>query len=657
MHEDLIAPFDFPIYKTEAELFEERNLLLKNFAPIYRIDSTQVNIVSAQFKVNFSNEWNSFFQKNQQTNNLNVNQGDLIRKKNQIERESLELFRFVYSKGIVNRTESFIPGETARIKILLKNTAVERGVDEVFTTKSAIEYITKRVNKPLEFESKDVAKFLEDFDYTVYVQPNLFFDEKITDKLKNQMLNAISITKGMVQSGTKIINHDELVDSNKYLILESLKREYENKLGQRNFFSVLFGQILIVSFLFFILYIFLLNNRNEILADDSKILFILILITAIVVGSSFILRSNIISIYVVPFAIIPIFMKAFYDGRVALFAHLVTIFLVGFFAPNGYEFIFINFIAGVVSIISLSNLFKRGKLFISISLILITYWIVYIGLVIVQEGTLRAINWFTIAWFTGNALLLMASYQLVYFFEKMFGFLSDATLMELSDTNQELLRKLAEVAPGTFQHSLQVANLSEAAVYKIGGNPLLVRAGALYHDIGKIANPLFYIENQPPDYNPHQNLEYEESASIIIKHVTEGVQIAKKYKLPEQLIDFIRTHHGTNKVQYFYRLYKGKSDTDLLEDSKFTYTGPRPFSKETVVVMMADSIEAASRSIRNINFKIIDELVDEVVKTQLADEQFNEANITFKDITTIKAIFKKKLMNIYHARIEYPKHK
>jgi hypothetical protein len=277
--------------------------------------------------------------------------------------------------------------------------------------------------------------------------------------------------------------------------------------------------------------------------------------------------------------------------------------------------------------------------------------------VTIEDGTPLSANGFVLLWYAINALLLMASYQLVYLFEKVFGFLSDATLIELSDTNLDLLRKLAEVAPGTFQHSLQVANLSESAIQKIGGNPLMVRAGALYHDVGKMVNPLFYIENQPYDYNPHKSLDYTESAKVIIGHVTEGMKIAHKAGLPQQIIDFIQTHHGTSKVKYFYQLHKEKFDNAGEDVHKFTYPGPRPNSKETAIVMMADAVEAASRSMKNITMQNIDEIVESIIDLQQSEGQFNDADITFKDITTIKTIFKKKLSNIYHARIEYPESK
>jgi hypothetical protein len=307
-----------------------------------------------------------------------------------------------------------------------------------------------------------------------------------------------------------------------------------------------------------------------------------------------------------------------------------------------------------VAILSLTNLYRRGKLFLTVSLVLLSYLVVYLGIVIIQEGTPTAINPITLMWFSINALLLLASYQLIYIFEKIFGFLSDTTLMELSDTNQELLRKLAEVAPGTFQHSLQVANLAEAAIYRIGGNPLLVRTGALYHDIGKMNNPFYFIENQSPEFNPHHNLEFEESAEIIIKHVNDGVALAKKHRLPEQLIDFICMHHGTSKVQYFWKLFKDKFPEMTDDVHRFVYPGPKPNSKETAVLMMADSVEAASRALKKITHEAIESIVENVITYQQMEDQFNESNITFKDIPIIKQVFKKKLLNIYHARIEYP---
>ena len=663
IHEDLIAPFDFPIYKTEGELFEERNSILKDFKPFFALDSTSFNASISQFDKDFNQEWNSYFiYSNGQVNSVKSIVGKelkVFQAKTKYQSKAKDYLRFIYSKGIIDPSNllTISSQPSLSITLLVNNKAFETEIGEVFTLPKAIDYLQQKIWAEAEKDDPEILQFWHKFSFQKIISPNLLYDERTTEKVKREILSNISLTKGMVQAGERVISHDEVIKGDRYQVLESLRKEYQRRLGQENGFMILLGQFLIVTILFFMLYLFLLNFRTEILSDDSKILFILLLISFIVILSSFVLKSNTISLYVVPFTIVPIFIRAFYDARLALFIHLVTIFIIGFFAPNGYEFVLINFIAGVVAIASLTNLYRSGNLFYTVFLVLISYLAIYLSLVIVQEGTLLAVNWFTLAWFVVNALLLLALYQLVYLIEKIFGFLSDATLMELSDTNQDLLRKLAEVAPGTFQHSLQVANLAEAAAYKIGANPLLVRAGALYHDIGKMNNPFYFIENQPPDFNPHQNIDYEESATIIIKHLIEGVQIARKNNLPQQLIDFIRTHHGTTKVKYFYRLYKDKYTETVEDDLKFIYPGPRPNSKETAILMMADSVEAASRSFKKITFQAIDDLVEGIIDNLQSEDQFNDANITFKDITTLKSVFKKKLLNIYHARVEYPEQK
>jgi hypothetical protein len=365
-------------------------------------------------------------------------------------------------------------------------------------------------------------------------------------------------------------------------------------------------------------------------------------------------RFSIKYLYVVPFALIPIIIKTFYDARLALFIHIITVLLVGFFAPNGFEFVFLSFIAGIIAIFSLTNLYRRGKLFLSAGLVILTYSFVYFGLAITQEGNFSGIEYRNFLYFAFNGSLILLAFPLIYLFEKIFGFVSDLTLMELSDSNQKLLRNLAEKAPGTFQHSLQVANLAEEAIRKIGGNPLLVRTGALYHDIGKMNNPVYFIENQRTGFNPHDMHEFDESANIIISHVKDGVELAKKHSLPDQLIDFIRTHHGTTKVQYFYRSYIKKFPDKDVDVNMFTYPGPKPYSKEMAVLMMADSVEAASRSLSDINEEKIGILVESIISDQMNDGQFDYVDINFKDITEIKTLFKDKLMNIYHARIKYP---
>jgi putative nucleotidyltransferase with HDIG domain len=367
------------------------------------------------------------------------------------------------------------------------------------------------------------------------------------------------------------------------------------------------------------------------------------------------INSQSFNIYLMPFCILPIIIRAFYDTRVALFVHLVTVLIISFMAPNRFEFAFIELLGGMVAIFSIVNMRNRSQIFLSAGLIFLTYSVAYVGITIIQEGGSDVITSLDFAWFAVSGLLTLFSYPLIFIFEKIFGLTSDVSLLELSDTNGKLLRELASRAPGTFQHSLQVANLAEEAIYTIGGNSLLVRTGALYHDIGKMEMPVFFIENQASGINPHEELSFDESAAIIISHVIKGIEIAKKHNLPEQIIDFIRTHHGTTITGYFYRSFKNAFPDEQIDESKFHYPGPIPFSKETAVLMMADSVEAASRSLKKYDAESIDNLVEKIIDTQIEQNQFANADITFKDINILKKIFKKKLMNVYHVRVEYPR--
>jgi len=361
-----------------------------------------------------------------------------------------------------------------------------------------------------------------------------------------------------------------------------------------------------------------------------------------------------VSVYVIPFVLVPIFLKTFFDIRYALFVHMVTLLLAGFWVPNSYQFVLMNFLAGLVGVFSLRSYYKRGILFYTALFVLAAYTTIYIILTLLQEGDFSQINWINVLWLGGNALLILTVYPLVFLFERLFGFLSDATLFEMSDTNQPLLRALAENAPGTFQHCMQVASLAEEAALKVGGNSMLVRAGALYHDIGKMENPHFFIENLHEGSNPHNDLDERSSARLIIGHVEKGVEIAKKHKLNVNIIDFIQTHHGTGTVQYFYRSYLNTNPDEEVDINEFRYPGPKPSSKEHAILMMADSVEAASRTLKAYTRESISELVENIVSRQEEEEQFTDADITFADITTIKEIFKNRLTNIYHSRIEYP---
>lgn len=657
MHETLIAPFDFPIYKTDKQIQAEKDSLLKLFSPYFVFDSSKVELETERFKNFFQKKTDEFI--GARLENLNNKQKRLfINNANAFKVFSIKLLNNVYNKGVVDLSEIGENIESIdQITLLVEKVADNYSINSFFTQKTAYEYAINAVEKYLKDNKVNIQypEFYKSVNLYEFIVPNIFYDKKTSENVKGTLLKNLSNSRGKIQEGEKIISKGELVDTYTHRVLESLKHDVESKMGSSyKFRIILIGQIIFVIACFTVLFLFLYNFRRDILQNSLKTLFILMLVLIIVSIASITLRISTNSIYIVPFALVPIIIKTFYDSRLALFIHIITVLLVGFFAPNGFEFVFLNFIAGIVAIFSLTNLYRRGKLFLSAALVICTYSFVYFGMAITQEGNLENIEWQNFMFFAFNGALVLSSYPLIYVFEKIFGFLSDVTLMELSDTNQKLLRELAEKAPGTFQHSIQVANLAEEAIIKVGGNPLLVRTGALYHDIGKLSDPIYFIENQRSGFNPHDMHEFDESADIIINHVKEGVDLARKYKLPEKIVDFIRTHHGTGKVQYFYRSYIKKFPNKDVDISKFSYPGPKPNSKETAVLMMADSVEAAARSLSDFNDESIDGLVEKIITNQINDGQFDNSDITFKDIVAIKAIFKTKIGNIYHTRIKYP---
>ncbi len=653
MHEVLIAPFDFPIYKFNSDLEKEKDSIAKNF-PVYFSYNPKIGLEKkALFKQNFTVSWNNYIKKRSDT----INDKYRIQTENQI----YTILDIIYKNGIIeipDETEN-IPGKLKYITRIKDNVAEEVEIENVFTLKQAYEYAKLQfVNycDELAFtKGINVHDFFNELRIERYLTPNMFYDAATTTKMMQEAINNISLTEGIVLTGERIIFTGDIVTPKIYKILESLKKEHEQRMGLAgNFFVILIGQLILITFLILLVYNYLLKYYPTILNSIERTGFIFFMMVLFSFIGSMIIKYKPIGIYMIPFAIMPILLKTFFDSRIALFVYLTTILLIGFWAPNSFEFIFMNLTAGIVAIMSLSNVYRRNKIFMTAAWVTFSYFVIYIGLRLYQEGDLKVIYTNEIFNFIGNGLLILSSIPLIYAAEKLFGFLSDATLLELSDTNQPLLRKLAEKTPGTFQHSLQVANLAEEGIYRIGGNPLLIRAGALYHDIGKMENPYYFIENLSDQANPHEKLTFEESAKIIIGHVARGVEIAREYHLPEQIIDFIRTHHGTTTAHYFYRSYlKMNPDSDINVEV-FTYPGPKPFSKEMAVLMIADSVEAAARSLKRYSEKDINYLVDSIIDNLIKEQQFTDADITLKDIDTIRNSFKKRLKNIYHNRIEYP---
>jgi len=664
-HEDLTAPFTFPISKSTQQISFERDSVLRGFRPIFNYDPQVAEKRLGELGENFTMDWISYSLKY-----LKIPSREKYRTENryavyrQLENEYRNylrtLVRGIYQKGIVDLAPVEVNGRIPyhEIVVIRGNVAESIPLTELYTPKSAYEYVTGRLKNSIPKMSgvpvRKYDRFFDELELNNFLSINIAYDEVKSKSVRRSLYTGISLTRGLIQEGQGIISRGEYISHDKFMILESLRKEYERNLGSMERQLVIIGKFILVLTSMLVVYLFLLSFRKEVLDSNVRIAFILLIMLLMVIIASMAIKFNLVSVYILPFSILPIILKTFYDSRLALFVHIITILLVGFFVPNGFEFVFLNVVAGMVAIISLTDAYRRSKLVITAASVLLTYSVIYIGIGLVQEGNLAQIDYKYFSWFGVNGLLVLISYPLIYIFEKTFGFISDATLMELSDTNQPLLRKLAEHAPGTFQHSLQVANLAEDAVFHIGGNPLLVRTGALYHDIGKMEEPLYYIENQSGNINLHDNLEFEQSARIIIDHVRKGIELARKNKLPEAIISFIRTHHGTTTVQYFYRSFLSKYPEAEVDMKKFSYPGPKPFSKETAIVMMADSVEAASRSLKSINESAIEKLVDSIITSQMTDEQYNDAQITFKDITTIKEVFKKRLQNIYHVRISYP---
>ena len=484
---------------------------------------------------------------------------------------------------------------------------------------------------------------------------NVFYDKETTEQFLNEELEAVSPTRGMIPQGLAVISKGDMVDGESFLVLESLRNEYESRLGSSgSYYLILLGQSMMVCIVLLMFYMFLVKYRADMARNNWKVTFLLMLIVLMVLLASSVIRIDSINLYLVPFCLLPVIVRSFFDSRTALFSYIVTLIIIGFEAPNGFEFMFLELIAGIVAIFSLLNLQNRSQLFVSMVIVFLTYSASYFSIAVMQEGEIKNINVAMFGWFAGSVGLTLLAYPLIYLFEKTFGFISDVTLLELNNTNHRLLRQMATEAPGTFQHSLQVASLAESAVYEVGGNALLVRTGALYHDIGKLHAPMYYIENQVTGVNPHDELSFEESAQIIINHVIKGIEMAKKNNLPEQLIDFIRTHHGTSTVQYFYKSYLQNFPEGDLSKIDFTYPGPKPFTKEMAILMMADSVEAASRSLKEYTLESVGELVDSIIDHQFNEGQFESADITLKNIADVRVIFKKKLINIYHVRMEYP---
>lgn len=627
----LTAPSDFPIYKTDDDVKAEKDSALLRFEPYYRINTemaaTQISKLRAAY--------NSSLQSKVPLPYMQYIESSLSD---------------LYKKGIIS-THNFDElrrEERGRINLLQNNTSQSRYVSDLFTVKTAYEFIINNCPSRLD------KTVLQSCDVDKYLTENVSYDKAMSDKVRDDILQSVSLANGMVQAGERIVDRGEIVDNHTYNVLRSLRIVHESKSGGTQRQSIILaGQFVLVFGLMFCFWLYLWSFRMKIFHVKRNVFFLLSCIFPACIITELCVTYGLFSIYILPFAIVPIVIRTFFDSRTALFTHLIIVLMCSLMAPFPHEFLLLQIVAGMVVTFSLRELSQRSQLIRCAFFIFMAYTVCYLSLSLYQEGDFQKINWLMILYFGINFILLMFTYVLVYMLEKMFGYISTITLVELSNINTPILKKLSEISPGTFQHSLQISILASAAAAKVGADAQLVRTGAMYHDIGKIANPAFFTENQG-SLNPHHQLSFDQSARIIIQHVNDGVKIAEKALLPKAIIDFIRTHHGRGKAKYFYNSYKNAYPDKEVDEEIFTYPGPNPFSKETAILMMADSVEAASRSLKEHTEENIKELVDRIIETQIADGLLKSAPLTFRDVERIKSVFAEKLKIMYHTRISYP---
>ncbi len=627
----LTAPGDFPIYKTDEEVKEERDSILRFYNPYYRmqiqVETQQVDSLRASYNATLKQRVSASY--------MQYIESSLIH---------------LYKKGIISpedfdhlRKENY-----EQVNLLDNNISQPHFVSDFFTVRTAYEFI---INNVPPYLNKTV---LQSCNIDDFLTVNVVYDKDMSEKVREEMISSIPLAKGLVQSGERIVDRGEIVDNHTYNVLRSLKIVYESKSGaaQRQG-TLIAGIFLLVCGIVFCFWLYLWSFRKQIFNNKLNVLFLTLCILIGCLLTELVVTYGLFNVYILPFTMVPIVVRVFFDSRTALFTHLIIVLISSLMVPFPHEFLFLQCIAGMVVTFSLKDLSERSHLFRCAFTIFLAYALAYIGLALYQEANFNKINWMMILYFGINFILLMFTYILVYILEKAFGYVSNITLVEMSNINTPILKKLSETAPGTFQHSLQVSILASEAAAKIGANAQLVRTGAMYHDIGKMVNPAFFTENQK-SVNPHDQLTLEESAQIIINHVPDGVKLAEKAGIPKAIVNFIRTHHGRGMAKYFYNTYRNRYPDREIDKELFTYPGPNPFTRETAILMMADAVEATSRSLKEHTEEGIHELVNRIVDGQMAEGLLSSAPLTFRDVAAIKQVFIDKLKTMYHTRISYP---
>lgn len=631
-YELVTAPFNFPIFKDAKLYSSEQQTALVGFSPYYKIDTRVIADKTKDI-----------------LNKANKDMNDIPPAYKQY---IISQLNFIYSKGLIGSQDLNQLSENGDSVIFVVDSAQvakRELVAGLFTVKTAYEYILK--NKPVWANDK----ILKSSNLNYYLVENISFDEEITEIYRTDILDKVSQTAGMIQAGERIVDRGEIVTEQTSVLLNSLKLEIDKQKGANPEYNLMWlGELIIVFVMMFLLFLFLFLFRPIIFADMKNIVFILLLMVVMMLVTSLTVRFGWFNIYFIPFAILPIIIRTFYDTRTAVFTHIVAMLILSLIVPEPYEFLLIQTIAGMSAVSGLKDLTQRSHLAKAMVLVFLSYSVMYFGYGLVVEGNLMKIEWSYYIYFAASSLSLLLAYGLIFLIERVFGFLSSVSLVELLNVNSPLMQEFAETAPGSFQHSLQVANLATEAAKKVNANALLVRIGALYHDIGKMANPMCFTENQLSGVNPLNSLDFEAAAKKVINHVDDGVRIAQKNNIPDVIIGFITSHHGGSITRYFYNSFRNKFPDAPVDIEAFRYSGESPTSKEQAIMMMADSVEAVSRSLPEYTDESINDMVERIIDAQIADGLFKKARITFKDVETVKAVFKEKLKTIYHTRVSYP---
>ncbi|WP_185876860.1 HD family phosphohydrolase [Blattabacterium cuenoti] len=627
-HKDLFSPFDFTVPKSKKDIYLEFSEL-SNKKKIFFIRNKKI-VKNIKKKIK-----NFFYRKKF----YSLEDYKKVHK----------IVNFVYKYGYVDNIP-FFPEKNDTIFFQNRKIWTPILFKKIYTRKKVIKIINKNL-----YTKNYRIKILKNFLIRTLI-PNFFYSKNYTEFFFHEKIKSINNIKYSFAKGDKIIKNKEMVDENKFQILSSFKKKYEDKIwNKKKYYCLVIGYFFIISMIFtlFILYLFYFQNKT--FHNNRKVNFLISNILLISLITILILKYHSKILYIIPFCILPISIRVFFNFHLSIIIHLTTILLLSLIAPNSFEFAFIQITTGFSAMLTKQNIYKMANLFTAVVKITITYIIIFSLLILIREGSFKKIYFYNFYLFLFSGILTLFVHPLIFFFEKLLNLTSDISLLELSDTNTPVLRLLAQKAPGTLQHVLTVANIAEEAAVAIGAHSLLVKIGAIYHDIGKIKNSNFFTENQYNIDNPHEKLNPKESAKIILEHVPIGIELAKKYHLPDSVTDFIRTHHGNGIIHFFYEKEKKKHPDRQINKKQFQYSGPKPFSRETSIVMIADSVEAASKSIKNPSSKILEELVENIINKQKKENQFSNADITFKEIEKIKKVVQKKLINIYHTRIEYPK--